>query len=171
LEHEYLVKLYGCCTEGDQRILVYCYLENNSLAQTLLRRYSDLQFSWKMRTKICVGVAQGLAFLHDEIQPHIVHRDIKAINILLDKYFTPEISDFGLAKHVAGTFGYLAPEYAIRDKLTRKEDIYSFGVLLLEIVSGSATQTRDYQRKNKIFPKGHGHCMKRDANSVGGWII
>ncbi|GFP78652.1 probable leucine-rich repeat receptor-like serine/threonine-protein kinase at3g14840, partial [Phtheirospermum japonicum] len=150
LEHENLVKLYGCCTEGDQRILVYGYLENNSLAQTLLSNvgcYSDLQFSWKTRTKICVGVAQGLAFLHDEVQPHIVHRDIKASNILLDKDFTPKISDFGLAKlfpatmthistRVAGTFGYLAPEYAIRGKLTRKADIYSFGVLLLEIVSG-----------------------------------
>ncbi|KAL3636915.1 Cold-responsive protein kinase 1 [Castilleja foliolosa] len=147
LEHENLVKLYGCCTEADQRILVYGYLENNSLAQTLLRCYSGLQFSWKIRTKICVGVAQGLAFLHDEVQPHIVHRDIKASNILLDKDFTPKISDFGLAKlfpatmthistRVAGTFGYLAPEYAIRGKLTRKADIYSFGVLLLEIVSG-----------------------------------
>ncbi|KAI3466057.1 hypothetical protein Pfo_022720 [Paulownia fortunei] len=147
LEHENLVKLYGCCTEGDHRILVYGYLENNSLAQTLLRRFSNFQFSWKIRTQICIGVAQGLAFLHDEVQPHIVHRDIKASNILLDKDFTPKISDFGLAKlfpasmthvstRVAGTFGYLAPEYAIRGKLTRKADIYSFGVLLLEIVSG-----------------------------------
>ncbi|KAL6543280.1 Cold-responsive protein kinase 1 [Orobanche hederae] len=147
LEHENLVKLYGCCTEADQRILVYGYLENNSLAQTLLRCDSDLQFSWKIRSKICIGVAQGLAFLHDEVQPHIVHRDIKASNILLDKDFTPKISDFGLAKlfpatmthistRVAGTFGYLAPEYAIRGKLTRKADLYSFGVLLLEIVSG-----------------------------------
>ncbi|KAL8046642.1 hypothetical protein ABFX02_08G189900 [Erythranthe guttata] len=147
MEHENLVKLYGCCTERDNRILVYGYLENNSLAQTLLRRNSNVRFSWKMRTKICIGVAQGLAFLHDEVQPHIVHRDIKASNILLDKDFTPKISDFGLAKlfpatmthvstRVAGTFGYLAPEYAIRGKLTRKADIYSFGVLLLEIVSG-----------------------------------
>ncbi|KAK6132653.1 hypothetical protein DH2020_033605 [Rehmannia glutinosa] len=147
LEHANLVKLYGCCTEGEQRILVYGYLENNSLAQTLLRRHSNLKFSWKIRTRICIGVAQGLAFLHDEVEPHIVHRDIKASNILLDKDFTPKISDFGLAKlfpatmthvstRVAGTFGYLAPEYAIRGKLTRKADIYSFGVLLLEIVSG-----------------------------------
>ncbi|CAA0808705.1 Protein kinase superfamily protein [Striga hermonthica] len=153
VEHENLVKLYGCCTEKGQRILVYGYLENNSLAQTLLRRHSDLQFSWKLRTKICIGVAQGLAFLHDEIQPHIVHRDIKASNILLDRDFTPKIADFGLAKlfpatmthistRVAGTFGYLAPEYAIRGKLTRKADIYSFGVLLLEIISGRCNMNK-----------------------------
>ncbi|KAL2247477.1 putative serine/threonine-protein kinase isoform X2 [Sesamum indicum] len=154
LEHENLVKLYGCCTERDQRILVYGYLENNSLARTLLGgRNSNLQFSWKIRTKICIGVARGLAFLHEEVEPHIVHRDIKASNILLDKDFTPKISDFGLAKlfpetithvstRVAGTFGYLAPEYAIRGKLTRKADIYSFGVLLLEIVSGRPNKNK-----------------------------
>ncbi|KAK7257075.1 hypothetical protein RIF29_30782 [Crotalaria pallida] len=148
IEHEHLVKLYGCCVEGNQRILVYNYLENNSLAQTLLGGgYSNIQFDWRTRTRICIGVARGLAFLHEEVRPHIVHRDIKASNILLDKDLTPKISDFGLAKlipshmthvstRVAGTIGYLAPEYAIRGQLTRKADIYSFGVLLVEIVSG-----------------------------------
>ncbi|KAK9269708.1 hypothetical protein L1049_001486 [Liquidambar formosana] len=148
IEHEHLVKLYGCCVERNHRILVYGYLENNSLAQTLLGQgRSSIQFNWSMRSKICIGVARGLAFLHEEVQPHIVHRDIKASNILLDKDLTPKISDFGLAKlfpahlthistRVAGTAGYLAPEYAIRGQLTRKADIYSFGVLILEIVSG-----------------------------------
>ncbi|CAI9757070.1 unnamed protein product [Fraxinus pennsylvanica] len=98
-EHENLVKLYGCCAERDHRILVYGYVENNSLSQTLLGDgYSNIQFSWKTRTKICMGVAQGLAFLHEEVRPHIVHRDIKPSNILLDKDLTPKISDFGLAK-------------------------------------------------------------------------
>uniref|UniRef100_A0A5B7A0E9 Protein kinase domain-containing protein n=1 Tax=Davidia involucrata TaxID=16924 RepID=A0A5B7A0E9_DAVIN len=154
-EHENLVKLYGCCVEDNHRILVYNYLENNSLAQTLLGgSHSSIQFSWRTRTRICIGVARGLAFLHEEVRPHIVHRDIKASNILLDKDLTPKISDFGLAKlippnmthvstRVAGTIGYLAPEYAIRGQLTRKADLYSFGVLLIEIVSGRCnTNTR-----------------------------
>uniref|UniRef100_A0A2N9I108 Protein kinase domain-containing protein n=1 Tax=Fagus sylvatica TaxID=28930 RepID=A0A2N9I108_FAGSY len=154
VEHDNLVKLYGCCAEGYHRILVYGYLENNSLAQTLLGRgHSSIQFNWQTRRKICIGVARGLAFLHEEVHPHIIHRDIKASNILLDKDLMPKISDFGLAKfiqpnlthistRVAGTAGYLAPEYAIRGQVTRKSDIYSFGVLLLEIVSGRCNTNR-----------------------------
>ncbi|XP_059444394.1 cold-responsive protein kinase 1-like isoform X2 [Corylus avellana] len=154
VEHDNLVKLYGCCVEGNHRILVYGYLENNSLAQTLLGGgHSSIHFSWEKRRKICIGVAQGLAFLHEEISPHIIHRDIKASNILLDKDLTPKISDFGLAKfiapnlthistRVAGTAGYLAPEYALRGQVTRKADIYSFGILLLEIVSGRCNTNR-----------------------------
>ncbi|XP_050367627.1 cold-responsive protein kinase 1 [Argentina anserina] len=148
IEHGNLVKLYGCCIEGDQRILVYNYLENNSLAQTLLGGgYSNIQFNWRTRRGIAIGIACGLAFLHGDVRPHIIHRDIKASNILLNKDLMPKISDFGLAKlipanvthvstRVAGTIGYLAPEYAIRGQLTRKADVYSFGVLLVEIVSG-----------------------------------
>ncbi|PQM41006.1 putative serine/threonine-protein kinase [Prunus yedoensis var. nudiflora] len=148
IEHENLVKLYGCCVEENQRILVYNYLENNSLAQTLIGGgHSNIQFNWRTRREICIGIACGLAFLHEEVRPHIIHRDIKASNILLDRDLMPKISDFGLAKlippnmthvstRVAGTIGYLAPEYAIRGQLTRKADIYSFGVLLVEIVSG-----------------------------------
>ncbi|KAI4983079.1 hypothetical protein ZWY2020_023571 [Hordeum vulgare] len=155
ISHENLVKLYGCCVEGSHRILVYSYLENYSLAQTLLgSRHSSIQFNWRTRVNICIGVAQGLAYLHDGVRPHVIHRDIKASNILLDKDLTPKISDFGLAKllpdvvahistRVAGTLGYLAPEYAIRGQLTRKSDVYSFGVLLIEIVSGRCnTDTR-----------------------------
>ncbi|XP_024318023.1 cold-responsive protein kinase 1 isoform X2 [Brachypodium distachyon] len=175
--HENLITLVGCCAEGSHRILVYNYLENNSLAHTLLgdipvyycvlhgsyyplllsylsmlygiagKGYSSIRFNWRVRVKIALGVAHGLAFLHEEIRPPIIHRDIKASNILLDKDLTPKISDFGLARllplnathvstRVAGTIGYLAPEYAVRGQVTKKSDIYSFGVLLLEIVSG-----------------------------------
>ncbi|XP_068495334.1 cold-responsive protein kinase 1-like isoform X2 [Phaseolus vulgaris] len=155
IEHENLVKLYGCCVEGKHRILVYNFLENNSLAQTILGSgHNNNIFDWKTRSRICIGIARGLSYLHEEVKPHIVHRDIKASNILLDKDLTPKISDFGLAKlipsymthvstRVAGTIGYLAPEYALRGHLTRKADIYSFGVLLVEIVSGRChTNTR-----------------------------
>ncbi|RYR21010.1 hypothetical protein HN51_035625 [Arachis hypogaea] len=165
IQHENLVELYGCCVEGNQRILVYNYLENNSLAQTLLGGgHSNTYFNWRTRTRICVGVARGLAFLHEEVTPHIVHRDIKASNILLDKDLSPKISDFGLAKlipsymthvstRVAGTIGYLAPEYAIRGQLTRKADIYSFGVLIVEIVSGRSNT-------NTLLPKGNQYILE-----------
>ncbi|CAH8321362.1 unnamed protein product [Eruca vesicaria subsp. sativa] len=154
IQHENLVKLYGCCVEGNHRILVYNYLENNSLDKTLLAggyTQSGIQFDWTTRVNICIGVAKGLKFLHEEVRPHIVHRDIKASNILLDRNLSPKISDFGLARlmppnmthvstRVAGTLGYLAPEYAVRGQLTRKADIYSFGVLLMEIVSGRSNK-------------------------------
>ncbi|KAK4794103.1 hypothetical protein SAY86_012097 [Trapa natans] len=154
IEHENLVKLYGCCAEGIHRILVYGYLENNSISKTLLDADNcTIRFSWNTRRGICIGVAKGLAFLHEEVRPHIVHRDIKASNILLDRNLKPKISDFGLAKlfpsnmthistRVAGTVGYLAPEYAIRGQLTTKADIYSFGILILEIVSGRCNTSK-----------------------------
>ncbi|XP_071725918.1 cold-responsive protein kinase 1-like [Rutidosis leptorrhynchoides] len=154
IQHKNLVKLHGYCVEKDHRILVYGYLNNGSLDQTLLGSgHCSIKFTWEIRRKICIGVAKGLTYLHEEVQPHVIHRDIKASNILLDEDFTPKISDFGLAKlfpshlthvstRIAGTQGYLAPEYAIRGQLTRKADIYSFGILLLEIVSGRPNQNR-----------------------------
>ncbi|KAF3774495.1 putative LRR receptor-like serine/threonine-protein kinase [Nymphaea thermarum] len=148
IRHDNLVELLGCCIDGKNRMLVYGYVENHSLSQTLFdSEYDQSNFSWTVRCNICLGVARGLAFLHEQVEPHIVHRDIKASNILVDKNLNPKISDFGFAKlfpddithistRVAGTLGYLAPEYALHGKLTRKADTYSFGVLLLEIVSG-----------------------------------
>ncbi|XP_021888618.1 putative serine/threonine-protein kinase [Carica papaya] len=151
IRHPNLVELIGCCVEGNNRILIYEYLENNSLGNALLGSKSKHVFlDWPKRSAICLGTATGLAFLHEEVEPHIVHRDIKASNILLDVNFCPKIGDFGLAKlfpdnvthvstRVAGTVGYLAPEYALLGQLTKKADVYSFGVLLLEIVSGSSS--------------------------------
>ncbi|KAL4563394.1 hypothetical protein LXL04_027435 [Taraxacum kok-saghyz] len=148
LQHPNLVKLHGCCIEGDQLLLVYEYMENNSLANALFEsKKSVLMLDWATRFKICIGIARGLAFLHEESRIKIVHRDIKATNVLLDKDLNPKISDFGLARlnedekthvstRVAGTIGYMAPEYALWGYLSDKADVYSFGVLALEIVSG-----------------------------------
>ncbi|GFP96953.1 probable LRR receptor-like serine/threonine-protein kinase rfk1 [Phtheirospermum japonicum] len=145
LQHPNLVKLYGCCIEGDQLLVVYEYMENNSLAQVLFdSNKSQLILDWPTRFKICIGIARGLAFLHEESRLKIVHRDIKATNVLLDKDLNPKISDFGLARlnedekthistKVAGTIGYMAPEYALWGYLTDKADVYSFGVVILEI--------------------------------------
>ncbi|KAE9618153.1 hypothetical protein Lal_00041851 [Lupinus albus] len=149
--HPNLVELIGLCIEGSHQILVYEYLENNSLSSSLLGSKSKyVPLDWPKRAAICLGTASGLRFLHEEAQPRIVHRDIKASNILLDGNFNPKIGDFGLAKlfpdnithvstRVAGTEGYLAPEYALLGQLTKKADVYSFGVLMLEIISGKSS--------------------------------
>ncbi|KAG5247118.1 LRR receptor serine/threonine-protein kinase [Salix suchowensis] len=153
LQHPNLVKLYGCCIEGDQLLLVYEYMENNSLARALFgSETSVLMLDWPTRYKICVGIARGLAFLHEGSVIRIVHRDIKGTNVLLDKDLNAKISDFGLAKlseeenthistRVAGTIGYMAPEYALWGYLTEKADVYSFGVVALEIVSGRSNSS------------------------------
>ncbi|KAK5802110.1 probable LRR receptor-like serine/threonine-protein kinase At1g07650 isoform X3 [Gossypium arboreum] len=151
LQHPNLVKLYGCCVEGNQLLLVYEYMENNCLSRALFGKNATckLKLNWPTRQKICLGIARGLAYLHEESRIKIVHRDIKTSNVLLDKDLNAKISDFGLAKlneddkthistRIAGTIGYMAPEYAMRGYLTDKADVYSFGVVALEIVSGKS---------------------------------
>ncbi|XP_011022401.1 PREDICTED: probable LRR receptor-like serine/threonine-protein kinase At1g56140 isoform X2 [Populus euphratica] len=148
VQHCNLVKLYGCCIEGTRRLLVYEYLENKSLDKNLFGK-DGMHLDWPTRFNICLGTARGLAYLHEESSPRIIHRDVKASNILLDAELCPKISDFGLAKlyddkkthistRVAGTIGYLAPEYAMRGHLTEKADVFGFGVVALEILSGRA---------------------------------
>ncbi|CAL5346230.1 unnamed protein product [Camellia sinensis] len=148
LQHPNLVRLYGCCIEGNQLLLVYEYMENNSLARALFGpKEWQLNLGWPTRLRICIGIARGLAFLHEESRLKIVHRDIKATNVLLDGDLNPKISDFGLAKlteddnthistRVAGTIGYMAPEYALWGYLSNKADVYSFGIVALEIAAG-----------------------------------
>ncbi|KAG7959942.1 hypothetical protein I3843_10G094700 [Carya illinoinensis] len=150
LQHRNVVRLYGGCAEGNQLFLVYEYMENNSLARPLfgLKQF-QLKLDWPTRQKICIGIARGLAFLHEGSTLKIVHRDIKTTNVLLDSKLNPKISDFGLAKldeeekthistQVAGTIGYMAAEYALWGFLTYKADVYSFGVVALEIVAGKS---------------------------------
>ncbi|KAK8506348.1 hypothetical protein V6N12_034084 [Hibiscus sabdariffa] len=145
IQHKNLVRLLGCCSDGSQRLLVYEFMKNGSLDH-IVYGTKELFLNWETRFQIILGVARGLQYLHEDSHLRIVHRDIKASNILLDDKFQPRIGDFGLARFFpedesylstkfAGTLGYTAPEYAIRGELSEKADIYSFGVLVLEIVS------------------------------------
>ncbi|KAF6173329.1 hypothetical protein GIB67_027024 [Kingdonia uniflora] len=140
----------GVISDGNQLLLIYEYLENNSLARALFGRDDQrLNLDWPTRSRICMEIAMGLTYLHEESRIKIVHRDIKASNVLLGKDLNAKISDFGLARldeeenthistRIAGTIGYMAPEYAMRGYLTDKADVYSFGVVALEIVSGKS---------------------------------
>ncbi|RDY08667.1 Cysteine-rich receptor-like protein kinase 3, partial [Mucuna pruriens] len=153
IHHKNLVKLLGCSITGPESLLVYEYVPNQSLHHHLsgCNLASDIQISqplsWEIRHKIILGIAEGMTYLHEESHVRIIHRDIKLSNILLEEDFTPKIADFGLARlfpedkshistAIAGTLGYMAPEYVVRGKLSEKADVYSFGVLVIEIVSG-----------------------------------
>ncbi|XP_021275118.1 proline-rich receptor-like protein kinase PERK4 [Herrania umbratica] len=146
VHHRHLVSLVGYCIAGGQRMLVYEFVPNNTLEHHLHGK--DLPvMDFSTRLRIALGSAKGLAYLHEDCHPRIIHRDIKAANILLDDNFEAMVADFGLAKlssdnythvstRVMGTFGYLAPEYASSGKLTEKSDVFSFGVMLLELITG-----------------------------------
>ncbi|CAI9296323.1 unnamed protein product [Lactuca saligna] len=149
LRHSNLVTLIGYCTDGDQRLLVYEYMPLGSLENHLFDLEPNQEpLDWHTRLKIAVGAARGLEYLHCKANPPVIYRDLKSSNILLDNDFNSKLSDFGLAKlgpvgdnthvstRVMGTYGYCAPDYAMSGKLTIKSDIYSFGVVLLELITG-----------------------------------
>ncbi|ESQ27789.1 hypothetical protein EUTSA_v10018652mg [Eutrema salsugineum] len=152
IQHKNLVSLLGCCFHGPEKMLVYEYLPNRSLDYFLFDKINPGLLDWYSRWRIIIGVARGLLYLHEEAPIRILHRDIKASNILLDNDLNPKISDFGLARlfpgdgthtntfRISGTYGYMAPEYALHGLLSVKSDVFSFGVLVLEIVSGRKNQ-------------------------------
>ncbi|KAE8695172.1 Proline-rich receptor-like protein kinase PERK5 [Hibiscus syriacus] len=146
VHHRYLVSLVGYCIAGGQRMLVYDFVPNKTLEYHLHGKDHPVM-DFPTRLRIALGSAKGLAYLHEDCHPRIIHRDIKAANILLDNNFDAMVADFGLAKlssdnythvstRVMGTFGYLAPEYASSGKLTDRSDVFSFGVMLLELITG-----------------------------------
>lgn len=147
VRHKNLLGLRGFYAGGDERLIVYDYMPNHSLITHLHGQLAaDCLLEWPRRMSIAIGSAQGLSYLHHEANPHIIHRDIKASNVLLDSEFQAKVADFGFAKlvpegvthmttRVKGTLGYLAPEYAMWGKVSESCDVYSFGILLLELIS------------------------------------
>ncbi|GJP72859.1 hypothetical protein CLOP_g3624 [Closterium sp. NIES-67] len=160
IQHENLVAYLGYCLASSQRMVVQEFVANGSLDAALHGDNKPI-LAWNFRMKIAKGAARALAFLHEECTPHIIHKDLKASNILLDAQYEVKLSDYGAAKLAgdaaiptisgsAGTYGYLAPEYALTGKLTEKSDVYSFGVILLELITGKKPCDKQRAQKDSL---------------------
>ncbi|GMI76853.1 avrPphB susceptible 1 [Hibiscus trionum] len=178
LRHHNLVSLIGYCAEGDQRLLVYEYMQQGSLEDHLHYLTPDQKpLDWNTRMAIAAGAAKGLEYLHTEANPPVIYRDLKSSNILLGEGFNPKLSDFGLAKfgpsgdksyvstRIMGTHGYCAPEYLNSGKLTMKSDIFSFGVVLLELITGRKALD-DSRAREERFLADWARPMLRDGMNI-----